>query len=171
MTTTETLTLADGRWTTRPEEAVASFTVRNWGLLRVRGGFTVTGAAVTVAGGRPVSATATLDPASVTTGLAKRDTDLVGKRFLDIARHPEIALRCDTVVPDGDGWRAHAVLTVAGGDAPLELRVVRLPAHVPGTVRISATGVLDRTATPLEAPRFLIGREITVEVGATLRLA
>lgn len=171
MTAAGTRTLTDGRWAVRPEEAVAAFTVRNWGLIRVRGRFAVTGGTVTVAGGRPVSAAATLDAASVSTGIAKRDTDLAGRRFFHVERHPEIALRCDTVVPDGAGWRAAAVLTVAGGEAPLELRVVRLPDDLPGTVRIRATGVLDRTATPLRAPRLMIGRDVAVEVEATLRPA
>lgn len=170
MTATELPTLAEGRWAARPGEATAAFTVRNWGLARVRGRFAVTGGTVTVAGGRPVAATAALDAASVRTGIARRDTDLVGRRFLHAARHPEIALRCDTVVPDGEGWRAEGVLAVAGGEAPLTLHVVRLPATVPGTVRVRATGVLDRTATPLRAPRLLIGRDVAIEVEATLRL-
>ena len=168
MTATGTATLTDGRWTVRPGDAVASFTVRNWGLLRVRGTLTVTGGTVTVVDGRPVSVSATLDPASVRTGIGRRDTDLAGRRFFHVARHPEIRLRCDTVVPDGDGWRGDAVLTVAGGEAPLALRAVRLPGAGPGTVRVSATGVLDRTATPLRAPRLMIGRYVEVRVAAAL---
>lgn len=171
MTASAATTLADGRWTVRAEQAVATFTVRNLGFVRVHGGFTATSGSVTVAGGVPVSAAATLDAASVRTGSAKRDADLGAPRFLDTARHPAIGVRTIAVVPDGDGWRAAAVLTVAGGDAPLELRVVRRPAPGPGTVRIRATGVLDRRDTPLRAPRLLIGRWIAVEVEATLQLS
>ena len=170
VTSTGTATLTDGRWTVRPDEAVASFTVRKLGLIRVRGGFTVTDATVIVAHGRPVAAAAALDAASVRTGNAKRDKDLAGRRFFRAAEHPRIGLRCDTVVPDGDGWRADAVLTVAGDDAPLELRAVRLPDPAPGVVQVRATGVLDRAATPLRAPRWLIGRQVSVQVDATLRL-
>jgi polyisoprenoid-binding protein YceI len=170
MTTTTATTLADGTWTVRPD-AVASFTVRKLGLFRVRGGFTVTDGTVTVAGGRPVAATATLDAASVRTGMARRDADLAGRRFFHTAAHPAIRVRCGTIEPDGDGWRAEAVLDVAGGEAPITLRVTRLPDPGPGTVRIRITGVLDRSATPLGAPRWLIGRWIALQVGATLRLS
>jgi polyisoprenoid-binding protein YceI len=170
VTSTQTATLTDGRWTVRPEDAVTSFSVRKLGLIRVRGGFTVADGSVTVTDGRPVAATASLDAASVRTGNAKRDKDLAGRRFFRAAEHPRIGLRCDTVVPDGDGWRAAAVLTVAGGDAPLELQVVRLPDPSPGVVRVRATGVLDRAATPLRAPRWLIGRQVSISVDATLRL-
>ena len=170
MTATAATTLTDGRWTVDPGSAVATFTVRNWGLLRVRGGVGVTAGTVTVAGGEPVSAAATLDAASVRTGIARRDADLAGRHFFDCARHPTIAVRTTAVVPDGAGWRADAVLTVAGGDAPLVLHVVRLPDPAPGTVRVRATGVLDRRATPIRVPRAMVGRWIAVEVGAELRV-
>lgn len=170
MTASTTTMLRDGRWTVRPD-AVASFTVRKLGLIRVRGGFTVTAGTVTVAGGQPVAVTATLDAASVRTGIAKRDGDLAGRRFFDTARHPTIRVECTTVVPDGDGWLADAVLTVTGGGAPLTLRVTRQADAEPGTVRIRAEGVLDRAATPIGAPRWLVGRWVGIQVGAVLRFS
>lgn len=170
MTTTTATTLADGTWTVRPD-AVATFTVRKLGLIRVHGGFTVAGGTVTVAGGRPVAATATLDAASVRTGIAKRDADLAGRRFFRTAKHPEIRVHCLTIDPDGDDWRAEAVLAVAGGEAPVTLRVTRLPDTGPGTVRIRITGMLDRAATPIGAPRWLIGRWVGIQVGAALRFS
>src|SRR5512133_1599803 len=102
MTATATTPLVDGRWTVRPGETLACFTVRKLGLIRVRGTFTVTDGTVTVAGGRPVAVTATLDAASVRTGIAKRDADLAGRRFFHTARHPHILVRCADVVPDGE---------------------------------------------------------------------
>lgn len=170
MTTTTATTLTDGTWTVRPD-AVASFTVRKLGLFRVRGGFTVTDGTVTVAGGHPVAATATLDAASVRSGIAKRDADLAGRRFFHTARHPAIRVRCAGIAPDGDGWRADALLAVAGGEAPITLLVERLPDPAPGTVRVRITGVLDRAATPLRGPRWLIGRWVGIQVGASLRLS
>lgn len=171
MTTAATSTLRDGRWSVLPAETTASFTVRKLGLIRVRGTFPVTDGTVTVAGGQPVSATATLDAASVRTGIAKRDTDLAGRRFFHTGQHPRILVRSTDCAPAGDGWRADAVLTVAGGDAPLELAVTRLPDGAPGTVRVRATGLLDRAATPIGAPRWLVGRWVAIEVEAALRLS
>ena len=69
MTTTTLPALRDGTWTVRAHDAIASFTVRELGLIRVRGGFTVTDGSVTVRDGRPVAAAATLDARSVRTGM------------------------------------------------------------------------------------------------------
>jgi polyisoprenoid-binding protein YceI len=169
MTTSVDTGLRDGTWAVQPADAVASFTVRKLGLIRVRGGLRVTGGTVTVAGGQPVSAAATLDAASVRTGIAKRDVDLTGRRFFHTAEHPRIQVRSTRIAPGGDGWTAAAVLTVAGGEAPVDLRVSSLPAPTPDTVRVEITGVLDRTGTPIRAPRWLIGRWVAIEVQATLR--
>jgi polyisoprenoid-binding protein YceI len=168
MTTTTLPILRDGTWTIRPDEATASFTVRKLGLIPVRGGFPVTGGSVTVTGGRPVSATATLDAAGVRTGIRKRDADLQGRRFFHTAEHPRIEVRSTRISPAGDGWTATAVLTVADGEVPLELQVDSRPDTASDTVRIRVSGVLDRAASPIRAPRWLIGRWVAIAVDATL---
>jgi polyisoprenoid-binding protein YceI len=169
MTTSVTTGLLDGTWAVLPTDAVASFTVRKLGVIRVQGGFTVTDGTVTVLDGRPVAAAATLDATSVRTGIAKRDSDLVGKRFFHTAEHPRIRVHTTGIAPDGDSWAAATVLAVAGGETPLDLRVSSRPGPTEDTVRISITGVLDRAATPIRAPRWLIGRWVAIEVHATLR--
>ena len=168
MTTTTLPVLRDGTWTVRATEATASFTVRKLGLIRVRGGFPVTVGSVTVSGGRPVAATGTLDATAVRTGIRKRDADLQGRHFFDTAEHPRIHVRSTGISPAGDGWSAAAVLTVAGSEAPLELRIDTRPGAAPDTVRVRISGVLDRAATPLRAPRWLIGRWVGIVVDATL---
>ena len=168
MTTSLETGLRDGTWTVRPDDTVASFTVRELGLIRVRGGLPVTGGSVTVRDGRPVAATATLDATAVRTGNRKRDADLQGKRFFRTAEHPRIRVRSTGIGPAGDGWAVTATLAVAGGEAPVDLRVDSDPGPVPGTVRIRVTGVLDRAGTPIRAPRWLIGRRVAIEVQATL---
>jgi polyisoprenoid-binding protein YceI len=169
MTTSVHTALRDGSWTVQPTDAVASFTVRKLGLIRVRGGFTVTDGTVTVVGGQPVAATAALEAASVRTGIAKRDVDLTGRRFFHSAEHPRIEVRSSRITPDGDGWAATTVLAVAGGEAPLDVRVTADPETTEEVRRITVTGVLDRAGTPIRAPRWLVGRWIAVEVHATLR--
>ncbi len=89
--------------------------------------------------------------------------------FFATARHPSIHVVVDDVRPDSDGWTAAATLTVAGGDAPLELSVRRKTDPGAGTISVLATGVLDLSRAPIRAPRWLIGRWVTVEVDATLR--
>ena len=173
MTTTIVTELRSGSWEVVAERTTASFTVRNLGLIRVRGTITVDQGTVTVEDGQPVQARATLDAGSVSTGIKKRDADLAGRRFFATARHPSIHVVVDDVRPDADadadGWTAAATLTVAGGDAPLELSVRRKTDPGAGTIRVLATGVLDRSRTPIRAPRCLIGRRVIVEVDAILR--
>jgi polyisoprenoid-binding protein YceI len=169
MTTTTSTALRDGTWSVLPADTTAAFTVRNCGLIRVRGTIPVVTGTVTVAGGQPVAAAATLDPAGIATGIRKRDSDLRGKHFLDTGRQPELAVRIGEVRPAGEGWAARAWLTVAGTDAPVELTVRREADPAAGTVRVVATGVLDRAAAGLRAPRFLIGRRVAITVTATVR--
>jgi len=175
MTTTIVTELRSGSWEVVAERTTASFTVRNLGLIRVGGTITVDQGTVTVEDGQPVQARATLDAGSVSTGIKKRDADLAGRRFFATARHPSIHVVVDDVRldadadADADGWTAAATLTVAGGDAPLELSVRRKTDPGAGTIRVLATGVLDRSRTPIRAPRWLIGRWVTIEVDATLR--
>ena len=116
-----------------------------------------------------VAATATLDPAGIATGIRKRDSDLRGKHFLDVGRHPLLTVRVDGVRPAGDGWTARAWLTVAGQDAPVELTGRREADPGPGTVRVVASGVLDRAATPIRVPRAMVGRRVEITVTATAR--
>ncbi|MEJ7726546.1 MAG: YceI family protein [Actinomycetes bacterium] len=171
MTTTVVTELRNGSWEVVAERTTSSFAVRKLGLIRVRGTIPVDEGMVTVEDGQPVAARATLDASSVSTGIRKRDVDLAGRRFFATARHPSIHVVVDDVRPDADadGWTAAATLTVAGGDAPLELSVRRKTDPGAGTIRVLATGVLDLSRTPIRAPRWLIGRWVTVEVDATLR--
>ena len=168
MTTTTQPVLRDGTWTVRPGDAVAAFTVRKLGLIRVHGTIPVAEGSVTVRDARPVAAAASLEPTSVRTGIRKRDADLQGRSFFRTAEHPRIDVRTTAIEPDGNGWLATSVLAVAGGEAPVELRVESEPGPDPEAVRIRITAVLDRAGTPIRAPRWLVGRHVGIEVWATL---
>lgn len=171
MTTSVRTALRDGTWSVLADRTTASFRVRKLGLIQVGGTIAVTDGSVTVAAGQPVAAAASLDAGSVRTGIAKRDADLRGRRFFHTAEHPAIVVRVRDVRPDGTGWTAAATVTVAGGEAPLELRLERAADPGDGTLRVRATGVLDRAGTRIGAPRWLVGRWVAVEVDATLRLS
>jgi polyisoprenoid-binding protein YceI len=151
------------------EQTTASFVVRNFGLNQVRGTIKVTDGRVTVEDGQPVSGSASLDAASVSTGITRRDLDLTGKNFFAVAQHPAITVEVRDVRPDGAAWTALALITVAGGTAAVELRVRRSAEPADGLIRVIATGVLDRAKTPIRAPRAVVGRWVAIEVEATLR--
>jgi polyisoprenoid-binding protein YceI len=162
-----------GLWKAVPGRTRAGFEVRKLGLIRVRGEFTVHhGGAELAADGRPLSALAVLDAASFVTGNARRDADVVGRRFLDAARHPLLTYRADRIEPvDGGGWLVRGHLAVRERRAPLDLTVSAASGAGPDEVTVTCRGLLDRRATGLPAPRWLIGRWITVEVTAVLGAA
>lgn len=161
--------LRNGQWDVVAGQTTASFTVRKLGLIRVHGTIEVDDGYVIIAGGQPVAAAATLQPASVSTGINKRDMDLGGKHFFATAEHPRMLVRIRDVRADDDGWSAAGTITVAGRPSPIELHVVRQPDVDAGTIRVLATGVLDRSTTLIGAPRLLVGRWVQIEVAATLR--
>ena len=156
-----------GLWRVAPERTRATFTLRKLGLVRVRGAFCVReGSAELAADGSPRSAAAVLDAASFATGNARRDTDVAGRRFLDAGQHPTIDYRADRIDPVDGGWLVRGQLAVRGVTAPLDLTAtVDLDA---GEARLTCTGLLDRGATGLPGPRWLIGRWVAVEVTAVL---
>jgi polyisoprenoid-binding protein YceI len=168
-TTTIADALRNGTWDVIPERTTATFTARKLGMIRVHGTIAMQDGRVTIVNGEPVAASATLDAASVSTGIKKRDSDLTGSHFFAASAHPQINVQVSDVHPEANDWRATATITVAGGVAPLELRVRREPDRTDGTIRVVASGVLDLSTTPIRGPRWLVGRRVTVEVATTLR--
>jgi hypothetical protein len=80
---------------------------------------------------------------------------------------PELLTGPDRIEPAADGgWLVRGTLTVRNTPTALDLLVT---ADVDGDpARIAGGGVLDRAATGLRAPRWLIGRWIDVRVDAVL---
>jgi polyisoprenoid-binding protein YceI len=113
----------------------------------------------------------TLDPASIDTGNPRRDKDLRGKRFLNVADHPSMAVVADEFELAANGWRARAVLRVAGTESPLWIDCA-LDEHF-NSDALSVTGAarLDRLTAGIRVPRFLVGRWVDVTISARLTLA
>ncbi len=159
--------LAPGTWHADTASSTAAFRVGNFrgdveGTLRVLAGTVEVDPA-----GAPVRATGRMDAQSVQTGIARRDKDLQGKSFLFAAEHPVLTWECADVTPAAGGWTAVGVLRVRGQETPLTLRV-DVVASGPGILRVTATGSFDRRALGIRAPRFMVGREVTVTVESVL---
>ena len=164
---TTTTPTATGTWTVLVPTR-AGFSVRNFGINVVRGTVAVTAGTLELdPTGRPVRLSGTLDPSSVDTGNPRRDNDLRGKRFLNVAKYPTMHVVADEFEPAGDGWRARAVLRVAGAEAPL---------WIDGTLagrsgdRLAVTGRarLDRIAAGIRVPRVLVGRWVDLTISVQL---
>ncbi len=162
--------VAAGTWSVSASRTRVGFAVGNLGRT-VHGTMPCSsGDLVVDATGTPVGARVEIDLRGVDTGLAKRDADLRGSRFLAVDREPTMTWSADRFVPAGDGgWTAEGTLSVRGTRAPLAVT-----GHVEGAglrgewVRVRATAVLDRAAVGIRAPAVLIGRRVEVTVDAWL---
>jgi polyisoprenoid-binding protein YceI len=164
-----TTRIAAGTWNVDTTRTRAGFAARNFGVRTVHGTIAVSGGTISVdADGRPVRLAATLDAGSVDTGNGRRDTDLRGRRFLNVANHPTIVVSADRIIANADRWRAEAVLRVAGAEAPLTIDAAtdgspgRTVLHVTGTAR------LDLRAAGIRVPGFMVGRYIDITISADL---
>lgn len=159
-----------GRWSVVPVTSTAIFSVRELGLVTVRGSVPVVGGVVEVDGaGRPVSVRASLDVRGLTTGNARRDRDLRGPKFLAAGRWPAISFASREVHVDGPGWTVVGTLVVRDVRSPLTLDV-RLAGSAPGGGRRAvATAALDRREAGVRTgPTFLIGGTVRVSLDVTL---
>ena len=160
-----------GTWTVSDSRTRVTFAVGNLG--RVAHGTVTcsTGSVELDPVGAPVRASAALDLNTLDTGIGKRDSDLRKPGLLDIDRHPVMTWRCDRFVATGDGrWTAEGELSVRGTTVPLAVTGRPEAAALDGEwLRVRAEAVLDRTAVGIRAPRFLIGRTVTIEIDAWLR--
>lgn len=67
------------------------------------------------------SVNATIQAASIDTGIDARDKDLRGSQFFDVENHPEITFRSRRIEKRGDGHVAVGDLTMRGVTRPIEL--------------------------------------------------
>ena len=169
MTTTAPVHLATGRWIVDPAHSTAAFRVGSLGRV-VTGTVPITEGTVDIDGrGQPSAITGSLDLGAISTGNARRDSDLRKPRFLDLDRHPAITFAADTITAAPAGWRVTGDLTARGTSARLDGEV-----EVSGQGRsatVTARTQLDRRALGIRAPRILIGHAIDITVTATIRLA
>lgn len=171
---TATPLIAAGTWTVDIARARAAFVARHLaGMSTVDGTIAVTGGTIDIdAGGHPVRLVATLDPATIDTGNPRRDRDLRGPRFLDVAAAPTMEVVASEFVRTADGWWTDALLRVRGREVTLRLQG-RTPDGTPSGQRLSVTGTarLDRRTIGIRVPGFMVGRFVDITVSAQLTRA
>jgi polyisoprenoid-binding protein YceI len=156
--------------------SAVGFTVRHLMVSKTRGSFgTFSGTVVIAEDPYASSVEVTIDPASVTTGDAKRDEHLRSADFFDVEQFPEITFR-STKVRDhkGDRFVLEGDLTVHGVTRPVVLDAVfeGLATSRWGTqaVGFSATTELDREAfgltwnQALESGGVLVSDEVKLNI-------
>ncbi|XRQ12738.1 YceI family protein [Actinomadura welshii] len=115
-----------GTWAIDPLHSDVGFIVRHLMVSKVRGRFgTVAGTVVTGEDPLDSSVTATIELASIDTGIGKRDEHVRSAEYLDVENHPTMTYRSTGVRRDGDGFVLDGELTLRGitRQIPLKLEV------------------------------------------------
>jgi polyisoprenoid-binding protein YceI len=171
-------TLPPGTWKVDPVHSSVEFTVRNMGIVNIRGYFTDFEGSLTVSEDGEVRADGTIKAASVQTRSEKRDEHLRAPDFFDVENHPDISFRTTNIEPDGDALRVRGDLTIRGITREVELR-----AEVLGTtpdpwggerIGVAAYGEIDRrdfglnwdVRTPTDLPLASHKVRIEAHIGA-----
>ena len=158
-----------GIWTADLTRTRAAFTARHLFGQTVQGTIAVTGGTLDVdPDGQPCRFRASLDPASIDTGNARRDADLRGRRFLGTETYPLMEAAADRVDVAAGGWRADAVLRVRQCEAPL--RIAAELDILPTGVRllVSGTARLDLRDAGIRVPGLLVRRFVDLSFSAQL---
>ena len=168
-------------WTLDGMHAEVGFSVRHMMVSRVRGHFRSFEAQIDIDEEQPERSRveATIDAASIETGVEMRDADLRSANFFDVERYPQLAFRSTRVARRGDDrFELEGDLTIRGVTRPVTLQgEFSGPIADPwGGRRIGLTlsGEIDRDAwglnwnQALEAGGFVVGKKVSIEINAEL---
>jgi polyisoprenoid-binding protein YceI len=113
-------------WNIDPDHSNIGFKVRHLMVSNVKGVFGKVRGVVNVDEKELTDSkvTATIDTASIDTGVAKRDADLRSERFFDVAKYPTMTFVSTKVARDGaDKLKVMGDLTIHGVTRPVVLDV------------------------------------------------
>ena len=114
------------RWVLDPEQSSVTFAVKHfWGLITVRGRFHSVSGHGDVSQSGAVSASISIDAASLDTGNRRRDDHLRSADFFDANAHPSVMIATTRVEApsDSDKWSVAADLTAGGHTEPVEVEL------------------------------------------------
>ena len=165
-------------WEFDPAHTGVQFKVRHLMVSSVRGHFEKLSGKITYDEADVTKSTAeiTIDAASINTGVAKRDEDLRGPDFLDVAKYPTITFQSKKVEKAGEGkLKMTGDLTIKGvtKEAVLDVEGPTPPIKDPwGNTRVggSATTRINRKDfgltynKVLEAGGALVGDEVDITI-------
>lgn len=167
-------------WTLDPAHTNATVSAKHMMITTVRGTLALVEGKVEFDPANPAAASveATLDAASVNTGLGDRDGHLKSPDFLDIANYPTITFKSTKVEPTSDSQaRVTGDLTIRGTTKPVVLDVEFLGANKNPFTQAETAGFTATTAinredfgltwnVALEAGGWLVGKDIKLAIDA-----
>ena len=138
-------------WQYDKNHSTIGFRTRHLGISTVRGYFTDADVKLNLEGDDPTkwSMNATIQAASIDTGIERRDDHLRSESYLDVAEFPTITFETRRVEPRGEGFALIGSFTMHGVTKELELaatfngEAVDREVHKRG---FSAQGTVDRFA-------------------------
>ena len=108
---------AGSTWTIDTDHSAANFSIKHMAISKVKGSFSNVSGKVVFhdAGPNPFSIDLAIDPASIDTGVKKRDDHLKSPDFFDIIKYPSIRFVSKKAVPAGKGkYQVTGALTMHG---------------------------------------------------------
>lgn len=164
------LQLPPGRWELVPSRSWAEFTVRNWGLVTVRGRVPVLRCEVQLSEDGAVGRVrAELALAGLDTHNARRDRDLAKPSLLDLGRYPVLHFDGGPVEQGPSGLALPGLVSAHGASVPVRLTVDVADVE-DRRLTVRATTELDRRDLGIRAPQVMIGHRIGVEISACFEL-
>ncbi len=167
-----------GVFTIDPNHTRVSFIARHLMISKVRGGFTGTKGAITIAEDPTQSSVEIeIDAKTIDTGVTDRDNHLRSADFLDVERWPSLTFRSTGVLePKGNEFRLIGDLTIRDVTRSVELDV-EFEGHIVNpwgqeVIGFSATTEINREDfgitwnQAIEAGGVVVGPRVKIEIGA-----
>ncbi|HEX4516730.1 MAG TPA: YceI family protein [Polyangiaceae bacterium] len=168
-------------WTLDAGHSAIAFSVRHLMITNVRGAFARFTAQVTYDAVAPAETRidARIDVASIDTREAKRDDDLRGELFFDVAKHPTMTFVSKSARAVNDGIDIDGELTIRGVSRPVTLSVrdISGPAvDMRGHRRLGATATTKIKRTDfgmtwnktLDSGGVVVGEVVTITIDVSL---
>jgi polyisoprenoid-binding protein YceI len=163
--------LADVVWAVDPGGSTVSLSASELILAKVAGTIPVASGTVVTAGGTetPSRVDVVLQAAALTTHDAKRDADLRGDRFFDVARYPQITFVSERVSATGpQSFTIDGRLTMRGVTRPIRFDArasgVRGDASGKRRVHYDAVGRFRRSDYGMNYARGVVGNVVKLNV-------
>ncbi|MBC2666976.1 YceI family protein [Novosphingobium flavum] len=165
------------RYTVAPGSEVSA-RVAFFGIASKTARFPKVSGSVTLTPGRPeaIDLDITIDAAALTAGDPTTLRRLKGPAFFDIARHPTVTFRGETMTTTGPRNAAvRGQLTARGVTRPTVLNVTFAadPAQLTGgePIALSGRAVIDRRVFGMTAYSGIVGRKVTITLDAWMQPA
>jgi polyisoprenoid-binding protein YceI len=111
-----------GTWAIDPVHSEVGFTIRHFGVSKVRGRFDkFEGSIVTAEDPSASTVTANIDVTSINTNQEQRDAHIRSADFFDVENHPTLTFVSTGIKQDGDEYSLAGDLTIRGVTKPVVL--------------------------------------------------